>query len=527
MRSIGGQALGRAGIAGEGMRGWARAVALATPAVVFAVALALYVRTGAPSLLTGDQAEHQMVAVTLGVSHATGYPLFTLLNAAAVRLLPFGDLARRVTLMSSLWGALAVLLAFLATRRLSGSALAGIVAAATLAVAPAFWSLAVVAEVYTLQALLILLVWRCLMAWWRDEGRAAPLYGAALCSGLAASHHGSFVPIVAPAILLTAAWPLLRPRPDSPPYGDRWRRALGAVGWGLLGLAPWLYLAVQFALFRPFDYYRGEGLPYHYYWGNPASWGDVVNLALGAGFRGKIFTHGWANLAELALAFARTLRAEMGAVGLLLGAVGGLSLLLGPERRAGAFGGLVFVSAALFGLNVAGDVPKAGVYYLPAYVVWSVWAGVGAARLAQAARRALLRAAPPVAALAVAALALFVALPALHGRERLAAMDRSQDRAPREFAAAVLAEVRPGAAILCRWEHCRALQYLQLAEGRRLDVILDQTEPEAGVDWGERAALYLPERPVYAVTLNPQLAARYPIFPLSETYDLWEVLTEF
>jgi hypothetical protein len=38
----------------------------------------------------------------------------------------------------------------------------------------------------------------------------------------------------------------------------------------------------------------------------------------------------------------------------------------------------VFVGAALFGISVAGDAPKAHVYYLPAYVIWSVWAGVGA-----------------------------------------------------------------------------------------------------------------------------------------------------
>jgi hypothetical protein len=104
-------------------------------------------------------------------------------------------------------------------------------------------------------------------------------------------------------------------------------------------------------------------------------------------------------------------------------------------------------------------------------------------------------------------------------------MDRSTDDAPRQFADAVLAEVKPDAVILCRWEQCRALQYLQLVEGRRLDVVLDQTEPEAGVDWGERAALYLPTNPVYAVTFNQQLADRYPVYPLDETYDLWEVRT--
>ena len=65
---------------------------------------------------------------------------------------------------------------------------------------------------------------------------------------------------------------------------------------------------------------------------------------------------------------------------------------------------------------------------------------------------------------------------------------------------------------------------MQFVEQRRLDVQLDQTEPEAGADWAARAALYLPHHTVYALQFNEQLAARYPIYPLSDTYDLWEVL---
>ena len=63
----------------------------------------------------------------------------------------------------------------------------------------------------------------------------------------------------------------------------------------------------------------------------------------------------------------------------------------------------------------------------------------------------------------------------------------------------MLGEVAPNAVILCRWELCQPLRYMQLVKQQRLGVQLDQTEPEAGADWAERATLYLPQHPVYAI----------------------------
>ena len=63
-----------------------------------------------------------------------------------------------VTIAVAVYSALAVLLSLLVGRRLTGSAMAGLLAAVTLAVAPEFWGLATIADVYTLQALLILAV---------------------------------------------------------------------------------------------------------------------------------------------------------------------------------------------------------------------------------------------------------------------------------------------------------------------------------------------------------------------------------
>jgi 4-amino-4-deoxy-L-arabinose transferase-like glycosyltransferase len=504
----------------------ARARAL-LPGIVFALALGLYVRSGAPTLLSGDQAEHQMVAVLVGVPHATGYPLFTLVNALAVRLLPVDDLARRVTLVTAFWSALAVMFAYLVAHRLTGSALIGLVSAATLATSSEFWSLSTIAEVYTLQALLILAVWYALLHWWENPTQPRSLYAAALLAGLGVTHHGSFVPIVVPALVLVVGLPLLR---------AAWRRRApwGIVGWaigcGMLGLLPWAYLGAQFVLFRPFDFYRGQGLPYHYYWGNPTSWSDVVNLALGGGFRGAVFTHGWERLPELLWRFVRTLRNEVWWSGVLLGVLGAWTLLHRP--LVGLWSGMIFVSAALFGINVAADIPKAHVYYLPAYIVWSVWAGVGAGFLAghvaRAGQAVSTRWQLPYGATSArrAVVLLVLLLPLLLGWHRWERLDRSQGWATRRFAEEVLVQVASDAVILCRWELCLPLQYLQLVEARRLDVQLDQTEPEAGADWAERTALYWPQHPVYAVQYNQQLAARYRLALVSNVHGLWRVEAE-
>src|SRR5262249_50672744 len=161
-----------------------------------------------------------------------------------------------------------------------------------------------VAEVYTLQTLFLLGLLLALLHWWEVEahepdlglarrGLNHPLAAASLLAGLGATHHGSFTPIVGPALLAVVAGPLLW-RLGFPGPG-RLVTGLtgGCLGWGLAGCTPWLYLAAQYILFRPFDTYHGQGLAFHPYWGNPQSWGDVLNLALGASFRAKVFTRGW------------------------------------------------------------------------------------------------------------------------------------------------------------------------------------------------------------------------------------------
>ncbi|NNE10125.1 MAG: DUF2723 domain-containing protein [Gemmatimonadetes bacterium] len=137
------------------------------------VLLLLYLLTLCPTVYVGDSGELVTAAFELGVAHPPGYPLYVLLARLAT-LLPFGEIAFRVNLLSALASAASgvVLTMILTGARFGGSGRTGgrggsllsprsIAAGAlvlTLFVSSLVWLESVKAEVYTLHALLIALV---------------------------------------------------------------------------------------------------------------------------------------------------------------------------------------------------------------------------------------------------------------------------------------------------------------------------------------------------------------------------------
>ncbi|MCB0067708.1 MAG: DUF2723 domain-containing protein, partial [Caldilineaceae bacterium] len=129
----------------------------AATVVVGAAALALYLRTLVPYPLPGDSGEFQVLVHQLGAAHTTGYSTYLLLGHLFEQLVPWGDVAWRVNLFSAVMGALAAALVYLAGKLLTGSGPAAVVGALSLSVGFTFWSQAIIAEVYTLNAALLAL----------------------------------------------------------------------------------------------------------------------------------------------------------------------------------------------------------------------------------------------------------------------------------------------------------------------------------------------------------------------------------
>src|SRR3989337_3601938 len=81
-------------------------------AVCALVAFAVYLRTLAPTVMWYDMGEFATAAYVLGIAHNTGYPLYILLGKLFT-LLPVGDIAYRVNLMSAVFASLTVAVIFL------------------------------------------------------------------------------------------------------------------------------------------------------------------------------------------------------------------------------------------------------------------------------------------------------------------------------------------------------------------------------------------------------------------------------
>lgn len=166
-------------------------------AILFVAALALYIRTLAPSVafLFDDTLEFQYIVPRLGIIHQTGYPFYALLGKLFTLAVPLNDPAFRLNLLSAVSGAIAVALVYFVARHLTHHLFAAVIAALLFAVGQTFWSQAVIAETYTTQMVIVaVLLYLALI--WKEEtergngvGAQRRFYALAFAMGLGLTHH--------------------------------------------------------------------------------------------------------------------------------------------------------------------------------------------------------------------------------------------------------------------------------------------------------------------------------------------------
>ncbi len=253
------------------------------PVVIFlttGLALALYIWTLSPGLtwanFGADGGDLISAAVTNGVPHPPGYPLYTLLLQAWLWglgvIAPASELAWRSNLLSATAAAAAVgITTHLAYTMRAGTTLHKALSAALVglawAISPLLWGQAIITEVYALHALLfVMLVW---IAWGGMPYatlRRPLLLGFVIGLGLA--HHLTIV-LLLPALLY---W--LWSAPDQPLR----RRSFWA--WGVVGALPGLLLYARILAVA------SSPAPVH--WGYPQTWADLWWLVSGTAYQGYL-----------------------------------------------------------------------------------------------------------------------------------------------------------------------------------------------------------------------------------------------
>lgn len=172
-------------------------------ALIFVFLMSVYLLTMPLSITTEDSGELAAAAVTLGIPHPSGYPLWTILGHLFT-FLPFGPLVWRLNLLSAVCGALTCVLIYLILRRLSVSRLIAAASGLLLGFSYTFWTQSVYAKFYTLNTFLICALILILLAW-QNNRQSRWLYLFSLVYGLALTNHTMSV-LLAPAFTFFIIW---------------------------------------------------------------------------------------------------------------------------------------------------------------------------------------------------------------------------------------------------------------------------------------------------------------------------------
>jgi hypothetical protein len=464
----------------------------------FGLPLLLYLRTLAPTIYGLDSAELTTAAATGGLVRATGYPLYLLLGGLWAQL-PAGDVGFRLNLFSAVCGASTLALAERILRRLGVGPLAAFGALALLAVAPFFWALSVVAEVYTLHtALMAGLILQLLR--WRERPTALRLGLAGLLGGLGLSHHMSMALLLPGCALFVL---LAAPRAAFAP-----RALLATLAGAAFGLSLYLALPLRAAAAPAFNYAGVYDAAARFHPADLSDPAQLIGLVTGRQFAGQMLGYdrqGWLGEAGR---FGRQLMQSFFAVGLGPGLLG-VALLLRRDRALGAALLLMFALSA--GFYIGYRVVDKDTMFLPVYLIWALWVGLGYQRL-------LAWLGPGRESWSLGALIVVLAACALCWNWPL--VDRSNDWSARQRGEAVLASLAPGALVLGYWETAPIVEYLQLVEGRRPDV---QVINRFLI--GEEAMLALIEReasrrPIYIDTPNSAIIGALRVAPAGPIFRL-------
>jgi hypothetical protein len=432
---------------------------------VFLLVFALYLRTLSPTVLylqdpkLLDAVMVQMQVAVLGITHPTGYPTYLMLTHLFTYV-PVGDVAYRVNLASAFYAALAVVAVYLTGLLISRRVVAAAAGGLAFGLGAALWSQAVIAEVYTLNALLVAATIGVLLLW-RDRRRDRYLLLSAFLMGLCLTNHLTSGLLLPASVLLVA----LVDRSKLKDVG-LWLKGAGLF---LLGLAPYLYLPLRAAMDPPMDA------------NNPTNFERFWYVVSGGNLTSSFFSFGPAELPGRMLFYGEHLLQNVPFLVVMVALTGAVVVLL-RDRAAGLFLGFLFFGWLFY--SIENDIPDVELYFIPTYLVLSLWAAAGFGALLDEAESLTGGLSKTARWGVIGALSAVVLLLPLFGvGETYAKSDMSGVYRGQKEIEAVAENAAPNATVL---HHRSSMWYMVLVEKRRRDLtIVDPFFHNTDVSWAD------------------------------------------
>jgi hypothetical protein len=501
------------------------------PSFLLLALVPIYLLTLGQTVGTADTFEFQVVVPKQGIVHPTGYPLYLMLTKAFT-FLPVNSMAWRVNLASAIYGLAAVCLIYWLVWRLQNRPIPALLAALIFGLTPTFWSQAIEAEVYTLQALIVaaaLLLMREIGDW-----RVSPIghdtdqddnlsgkklhkqingkdtvshrlrefvsrpYGQtvilALVLGLGLANHLTTV-ILFPAAVLTIVFSYRRERYNGAPLRGIKAAAL-IIGAFLLPQLLYAYLPVRWLAVN------GESMGIERF----------LDWVIGGRFQGALQLTAWINDAARYEVIGRLFEFDWQPFWLLALSLLGAVWLFARIPQYGLILFVTWLGFVFYGLNYY--VPDLAVFLIPAFLVTTIWLGIGLGTLVGGLRNILAQSTRsssessdgrlPLGLLAAGLVGvILLAVVVKSASNRWSSIDASHDDGRTTWGRAVLSgSIEKGAAILADSDKFPPLYYLQQVEGLRtdLDILLlpdeqsYRSELQSRLDSGQDTYLarYLP-----------------------------------
>jgi hypothetical protein len=454
-----------------------------------------------------DSLEFQLVCPTLGIAHPTGYPLYTLLGKFFT-LIPIGDAAYRVNLMSAFFAALTVVVTYLIVRMLTDNSLSALFASLVMAVSPVFWSQAVIAEVYSLNAFFTALVVCLLLRWEADRRQRSAastssaaatrhLLLAAFVYGLSLTHHRLML-LLAPAMALFVWW-------TERQIFTNLKLVSRLI---LLFLAPLLLYA-----YIPLRGLHISSLDGTY----QNTWSGFLRHVTASGY--NIFITGNPLTQSRPLSFYwQLLVSQFGWVGVALGLVGLFASMRKP-RSSTLLGGAFALNAAFV---LAYRVPDIEVFAIPAFLLYAIWIGIGTDLMLNLATRLAKKVLPQANAKVLAfcrllLVILFLLQPLALLRDNYPEIDLSQRWAVHDDGVDMLSQpLEDNAVVIGILGEMTLLRYFQWTEGLRpevVNIVANRDEERLAAiksALGAGQAVYI-TRPVHGLPERYSLSALGPL----------------
>jgi len=322
--------------------------------IVATIAFGTYVATMFPGLAAiGDTPKFQFVGAVLGTPHSPGYPVYMLLSWLFAHL-PIGTLAYRMNLLSAVFGGITIGLLYLVMRELNCRWYAAAAGALAIAFGRIFWSQALLAEVYTINAALFAGALLFLFRWARTR-RDRDLITAVAFVAVGAAHHLTLVMTV-PAL---TAYALAIDRRRSLSR----RIVVSTIVLAALSLASYGFIWIRTLQGAPFLEAQAHSV------------GELVAIMRADQFDHFLFGFTLRDILWVRVPLiARVLFGELRTTGLLLAVVGSAVLARGRRKEGIVLGG-TFAIITLFAIDYS--VYDVEVFLILPMIVLGITAAVG------------------------------------------------------------------------------------------------------------------------------------------------------